>query len=306
LLGADRAKLQSYIEAAWQIGESAKQAISIDNVLDALEDPRIELVGKLGIARAIIKAEADSPSFKPLSPVRPLDLSRFDETWYSSFTKLLTENVRKSAVDGLFSNLEIINFNYDRCIEHYLPFSLANYYGVEPDDIRKIMETLVVHRPYGATGRLPWQKGNGPPVKFGTVDTRQLIEVAKQLQTFTERVQEGTEISAMKSSVAKADRIIFLGFAFHRQNVELIAEKTQGHTEIIATALNISSNDRTVIKAELESEFGFTAFAGESRITFADTTCQSLFKDYWRSLTAKKSDRKPMKLLSYKKGAWTS
>jgi len=281
-------ELNKHLAAGWQLAKSAKQAISIDNVIDALEDPRVELIGKISIVSAILKAEAASPIFR-MTNTHPqtLEMSNFDATWYSSLTKLLTENVRISAVGELFTNLEIINFNYDRCLEHYLPFSLADYYGLAPDAIWEIMQTLAVHRPYGIAGRLPWQTGHGPSVGFGEGSPQILAEVSQQIRTFTERVEEGTELEAIRSAVSKADRIIFLGFAFHRQNVELLAKKVQGHTEIVATALGISKSDRSVIEDELERAFAFDGILNEHRIVLAETTCDQFFRDYWRTLRAR-------------------
>jgi hypothetical protein len=298
--GREVEKLNAHLPAGRQLGTSAKQAISIDNVIDALEDPRVELVGKLGIAKAILMAEGSSLKFK-LSERHPsvLDVSNFSSTWYGSLTKLLTENIRKSEVGELFSNFEIINFNYDRCLEHYLPYSLAEYYGLSVEKIRDITQTLVVHRPYGMAGRLPWQKLSGPGVGFGESDARQLAEVAQQLRTFTERVEERAELKAMKASIAKADRIIFLGFAFHRQNVQLLAQKVQPHTEIVATALKISKSDKSVIEDELAKAFEFDGFDHRGRIELADATCNNFFNEYWRTLTAEKSDREPVEMPSF-------
>lgn len=293
--GREVDKLNEHLRAARQLGESAKQALSIDNVIDALEDPKIELVGKMGIVRAILKAEASSPTFKtPDNYPQNLDMSKFEGTWYGSLTKLLTENVRKSEIERIFDNFEIVNFNYDRCLEHYLPFSLASYYGVAPDDIRAIMPSLAIHRPYGIAGRLPWQQGNGPSVGFGQGNSQQLADVAQQVRTFTERIEEETELEAMKAAVASADRIIFLGFAFHRQNVELLSQKVQGHTEVLATAFGISKSDKSVIEDELSKAFEFDGILNEDRIILADATCNQFFKDYWRTLTAEKGDHEPM------------
>src|SRR3990172_2287556 len=55
--GREVVKINEHLKAGWQLGESAKQALSIDNVIDALEDQQVELVGKLGIVRAILKSE---------------------------------------------------------------------------------------------------------------------------------------------------------------------------------------------------------------------------------------------------------
>lgn len=289
--GAEVTKLNDHLHAAWQLGASAKQALSIDNVIDALEDPRVELVGKLGIVRAILKAEAASPAFRRVDNMPDtIELSRFSDTWYASLTKLLTENVRKSQVERIFDNLEIVNFNYDRCLEHYIPISIASYYGVNPGDIREIMQGLTIHRPYGVAGQLPWQKGSAPSVGFGECSAQQLADVAQQVRTFTERVEEGAELAAMKAAIANADRIVFLGFAFHRQNVELLSQKMQDHSEIVATAFQISKSDKAVIEDELEKAFEYKVMLNDSRTELADMTCAQFFKEYWRTLTAEKGE----------------
>jgi hypothetical protein len=292
--GTEVAKTNEHLAAARQLGESAKQALSIDNVIDALEDPQVELVGKLGIVRAILKAEAASPVFKRVDNMPDtLDLSKFNETWYSSLTKLLFENIRKSQIENIFDNLEIVNFNYDRCLEHYLPFSLASYYGLKPDAIREIMQGLTIHRPYGMAGRLPWQIGEAPSVGFGEGSPHQIADVAQQVRTFTERVEEGDELAAMRATIAGADRIVFLGFAFHRQNVELLAQKMQDHSEIVATAYQISKSDKSVIEAELGKAFDHSFAMPDTRIQLADMKCAQFFKEYWRTLTAEKGDHEP-------------
>jgi hypothetical protein len=298
--GREVTKINEHIKAGRQLSESAKQALSIDNVIDALEDPQIELVGKLGIVQAILKAEAASESFK-YNDYKPdsLELSSFSNSWYSSFTKLLTENVRKSQISRIFDNLKIVNFNYDRCLEHYLPISLASYYGVKPDAVREIMQGLIIHRPYGVAGRLPWQEGHAPSVRFGEGSPQQLADVAQQIRTFTERVEEGEELAAMRATIADADRVVFLGFAFHRQNVKLLAQRTQGHSEIVATAYQISQSDKSVIEDELGKAFEHDFMIKDQRIRLADMTCAQFFKEYWRTLTAEKGDHEPLSLGEY-------
>jgi len=295
--GANVEKTNQHLKAARQLAESAKQALSIDNVIDALEDAQVELVGKLGIVRAILKAEANSSKFKRVDNMPDsLDITKFEETWYSSLSKILTENVRKSQITEIFDNLEIINFNYDRCLEHYLPISLGSYYGVPPADVREIMQGLVIHRPYGVAGRLPWQKGDAPSVDFGGGSPKQLADVAQQVRTFTERVEEGDALAAIRNTVANADRIVFLGFAFHRQNVALISQKMQDHAEIIATAYQISGSDKSVIETELGKAFDHEYSINDHRIKLSDMTCSQFFKENWRTLTAEKGDHEPYRM----------
>ena len=287
--GAAVGKLQDHLKAGRQLGASAKQALSIDNVIDALEDQQVELVGKIGIVRAILTAEAASLAFRRREAhMNSLDLSKFEKTWYNSLTQLLTENVRKSQVDRIFDNLEIINFNYDRCLEHYLPFSLGSYYGIEPSHFQKIMQQLTIHRPYGIAGRLPWQGGTRPSVDFGGGSPQQLADVVQQIRTFTERMKEGDELAAIKKTMANADRVLFLGFAFHRQNVALLSQKMQNHAEIVATAYQISNSDKSVIYSELGRAFEHKVAINGSRIQLSDMTCAQFFKEHWRTLTAEK------------------
>jgi hypothetical protein len=293
-------KLNEHLKAGWQLSESAKQALSIDNVIEALEDPQIELVGKLGIVRAILRAEAASPVFMRRDNMPDtLELSKFNETWYSSLSKLLTENVRKSQISRIFDNLEIVNFNYDRCLEHYLPISLASYYGLKPDDVREVMQGLTIHRPYGIAGRLPWQQGDAPSVSFGGGSPQQVADVAQQVRTFTERVEEGDELASIRATMAGADRVVFLGFAFHRQNVELIAQKMQDHSELVATAYQISKSDKSVIEDELGKAFEHDFMMNDTRIKLEDMTCAQFFNEYWRTLTAEKGDHEAFNMPNF-------
>ena len=70
----------------------------------------------------------------------------------------------------------------------------------------------------------------------------------------------------------------------------------QGHTEVVATAFNISNSDKSVIHSELEKALEFQGMLNEHRIEPADMTCHQFFKGYWRTLTAEKSDREPLEM----------
>lgn len=287
----------SHLLAGRQLRESARQALSIDNVIDALEDPKVELIGKLGIVRAILHAEGASNMFRPPERGRDeLQLAQFAPTWYSSLTQLLTENVRRSLVGDIFTNLQVINFNYDRCLEHYLPYSLANYYGLPLADAQRVVAKLRVHRPYGVAGRLPWQPGDAPAVQFGGGSAAEVAEVAPLIRTFTEQVEEGTLLEAMREAVAEAERIVFLGFAFHRQNMQLIGRPALENAEVLATAYGISRSDRGVIETELGDALWPDETPGQGQIQLAEMTCADLFRNYWRTLTAGPGNNGPMRL----------
>jgi hypothetical protein len=278
-------KINQHLAAARQLVSSSEHALSIDNVIEALEDEKVERVGKLGIARKILEAEDKSAHFRAQYDSRDnLDVKNFSDSWYGNLAKLLTENVIKSEIAQIFSNLEIVNFNYDRCLEQFLPFAISAYYGIDLGQARELLTTLPIHRPYGSVGKLPWQPGDRPSVAFGNATSRSLADVVPEIRTFTETVDDGEELSAIRNAVATADRIVFLGFAFHRQNVELISVPAKDHCEMIATMFGIQPDNRQIIISELQKSFGYNS---SMNWDFPSHKCAELFTAYWRRLSAK-------------------
>lgn len=285
--GGEVKKLNEHLLAAWQLAASARQAKSIDAVIDALECPKVELVGKVGIARAILAAEKSSKFFavKRGYPDQ-IDIKKFGNTWYAQLSSILFDGLRKSEVDRVFEKIEIINFNYDRCIETYLAYSIAEYYGLNLPEAQAIVRTLVMHRPYGSIGKLPWYGGERPHVQFGQAEPQDVASAAGQVRTFTEQVEEGEALNAIRNATSGADRIVFLGFGFHRQNIELIAQGVPKHCEILGTAYGLSDDTKGIIRDELRTAFEMYDEEQPMRINLAALTCADFIAEHSRRLTA--------------------
>ena len=173
--------------------------------------------------------------------------------------KFLTLDCHKNDINQLFNNVSFIIFNYDRCVEHFIFHFLQNYYGIDPDEAAEIISGVKLFHPYGLVGQLPWQTG-GDGTPFGSNDHLwQLLSLADQIKTFAERIEDEAEIHKMRQLVQEASQIVFLGFAFHMQNMDLITP--QGKTDInrvFATAVGISTSNCDVIEADILSRFGDT------------------------------------------------
>jgi hypothetical protein len=93
--------INPHLHACWHIRDAMPQAISIDNFIDSqFGDARIELCGKLGIARAILRAERQSlMAFDPSQPDRAPNLMRLEQTWFNKLFQLITENCRKADLE---------------------------------------------------------------------------------------------------------------------------------------------------------------------------------------------------------------
>ena len=76
--------------------------------------------------------------------------------------------------------------------------------------------------PYGSLGdyRLPEHQDG---LYFGNENYNDLNSIAKNIKTYSERSEPISEVTvAIRKELAEAETIIFLGFAFHLQNIELI------------------------------------------------------------------------------------
>ncbi len=289
----DVTSYNEHLHSAWQIVASSQQGLSIDNVLHALEDEKAALVGKFGIVSCILAAEEASPLSKWVDHFPDkINPSSFSNTWLGQLTKLLTEGRTKSDIESIFDNLSIINFNYDRVIEHYLPFAISNYYGLQPSAIREIMPKLKILRPYGKAGDLPWENAENL-VPFGNFASKYVKIAASQILTFTEQVKDVDLVSNVRTLLENADRVVFLGFGFHRQNLDLLRSHAQKHVEIHGTSFNISNSDTQMIKQELRSIFGlegYSVFREHEYARLYGLECNNFISEIWRTLSGTPGD----------------
>lgn len=285
-----RGGINPYLHAAWRIRDAMPQAISIDNFIDShRSDEKIALCGKLGIARCILTAESNSHLQIARGNINnKLDFSGLETTWFHTFFQLLTENCQQADLPQRLSKVVIICFNYDRCIEHYLYSALQNYYDLKPEEAAAVLSNLEIHHPYGTVGKLPWQDQKGGFDFGATPSPKQLLALAGELRTFTEGIDANTSnISAIRGALSNSCRIAFLGFAFHRLNIELLFPGLADGAKVrvcpvYATAHGISQADLQMIKQELTNNGGIHP---EHVYLRNDLKCSQLIREFWRSLS---------------------
>lgn len=263
-------------------------AISIDNFLDAhRDDTHMNLCGKLAIVSTILQAEAKSKLASP-TRVQNINVSNMVGTWYARFFQMLTENVDKASAHNLFDEVAIICFNYDRCIERFLVQAVRTYYGFSLDEATAIVSKLEVYHPYGTVGPLPWQAGE-PKINFGSKTAEGLLSLAGRIKTFTDRMDDENLLYRIQEEIFLADTIVFLGFAFHPTNMQLLTPKVETKTRrVFATTFGLSPSDEQVIKDSISLMMGkLGSFTGnEVDIVLANEKCQDFFRQYFRSLSA--------------------
>ncbi|WP_295708998.1 hypothetical protein [uncultured Brevundimonas sp.] len=265
--GSDEVLLNAVVQAGqrrrardWHViangmAPGIRHASSIDRYLHLHRDNEaIVTIGKVAIARSILAAEQDShlgrdsidlPGIKNALGGQP--------HWLQQLVFRLQEDVSLESMMSMFSNMTIITFNYDRIIEHYLFHAVQDLGGFDPQTAAQIMTGLKIIHPYGKIGRLPWQKEPGDALPFGhweNLHWETVIQAGERLRTFTETIEEDDLIDAIKGAVNHAEQIVFMGFSFLPQNLDLMgAESESSASSIWATSyMESESNVRAASK----------------------------------------------------------
>jgi hypothetical protein len=284
-----RGDVNQYLHAAWRIRDAMPQAMSIDSFIDAhRDDGKVELCGKLAIAKSILSAERNSRLYIDPHRREGMAFGNLTGTWFGEFLKLLVDGVAKGDIGNIFDNVSFIIFNYDRCIEHYLVNAIANYYAISTAEAQKIVGKLEIIHPYGVVGDLPWQSTGGLHMEFGSDYWPKLLNISGRIKTFTEQIEEESILRRVRESIEQTDAVVFLGFAFHDQNMELMSiSEMSSVRRVFATTKDVSDSDAGVIHRNIHRLLRQPEMHPQAaRIELKDTTCFGLFKEYRRSLTS--------------------
>ncbi len=279
----------SYLQEAEHISEALPLAISIDNFIDAHKDnEKIAFCGKLAIIRSILDAEKNSLLyFKRSQADSNINFSNLETTWYLPFFQILTENCGKNDLKDRFQSITLIIFNYDRCIEYFILNALQKYYRISKDEAADLVRCINVYHPYGSVGSLTQLESNSVTMDFGE-DPRieQLLPLSQKIKTFTEGTDpSSSEILAIQRHMSKASKLVFMGFAFHKLNMQLITpNKNEGvdYPELkncYATTYGISESDKEVINRQINELYN-----REIDTKMVNLKCGNFFTEFWRSL----------------------
>ena len=138
----DREGINGYLAAARRIREGPSFSKSIDTFLDAhRSDQRIQLLGKLAIAKTILEQEQSSCLSIPEGSRDFRDANEVTRSWYAELAKVLNDGISRDRVNSIFSKVSFIVFNYDRCVEYYLEQSIRRHYGLADHEVYSVLKS---------------------------------------------------------------------------------------------------------------------------------------------------------------------
>lgn len=263
-----------FFRAAGRIREGLPFAQSIDDFLDQHRtDQYVNLYGKAAIVQSILEAERDSYLFfNRLEGTETFDAEKLTDTWFAKFMYMLCRGIPRENVTQVFEKIAFIVFNYDRCVEHFLIHALKRAYSIRFEDAAALVGKLHIVHPYGSVGDLS-------QVPFGHTRVN-AIQLAASIKTYTEQAGERDVTDKIASEVERAECMIFLGFAYHNQNLQILRPANRPPGKLIyGTTLAMSNSDMTVVHQQLTPLFAPAA------LYLDKLTCAGLFDNYAKSLT---------------------
>lgn len=210
-----------YIDLAGTIRNGLAHSKSIDNFIRT-HNTNTELVElcKIAISDVICQCERSS-ILQPDGHIKPFFRQEPKPyTWLEVFTKNYFAEYDVIEFEDAISQLKIVCFNYDRCIEIFLRRAIVDYFNIPTPRAQEIVDQIEIIHPYGSLGPV-W--GHEVSVEFASSTTAfDVLKSANEIRTFHEGVSDPSVALRIHKAIGWAESIVFLGFGFLQQNMELL------------------------------------------------------------------------------------
>ncbi len=284
----DNNVVSNLIRKADIMSEGLSFATSIDDYIDTYSesDPEIARIGKWAIATCLIEEERIC-KLKRKARGEPPNLSAVEGSWIANLFTAMASRVPSANVEQMFEKVSFIVFNYDRCLEWYLQHALEKRFPIDIERAKAVVESCRIVHPYGDLGSLRKTDFGTDlqPEYFGCGDA--VIEMSGRLLTLSESKRVKTD--DIHGALSKAQRIIFLGFGFHGENVELLTTKAARIVDFRATAHELTTNARATVLEKIRKVCGRRGPLLNSKLDndhLVDCLCGSLMNDEYLYLTS--------------------
>ncbi|TNE62147.1 MAG: hypothetical protein EP335_13335 [Alphaproteobacteria bacterium] len=283
------------VSTAHKLSKGLTLAASIDNFIAThLDDPFMVAIGKAAIVNRILLAEQNSYLYYRTNP-NDWNTAQVKKSWLMPFFHKLVSGVKQSEISNIFRNVSIISFNYDRCIESFLCTAISRYFDCDILTSFSIVSGLKIVRPYGSIAPLARNDTVENALTYGAEPSvARLSHFYQNIKTFSEDDPDKDILHAAQNLVLKARKIVFLGLAFHAQNIpfysvldadKLGPRQLRGLSpKVFATAYSRSKADVEYIYGELNSCICNAYQTNSAEIYVENLKCEQLLRDYSKSI----------------------
>jgi hypothetical protein len=193
---------------------------SIDDFLG--RHPDDTAMGKALIAAELVPYENESRLFDTWSS----DLAGLSDEdqrreragrWYSYLWQRLMKTPTFEQLEG--NRVSFITFNYDRSLEQYLFTVVKETYDKDGPSCAGMVSHFPIIHVYGQLGKLDWQDADKGRAYSPTVTNDRLHLAADSVKILSEGSEDSTEFGQARDLLLHANRVFFLGFGYHRENL---------------------------------------------------------------------------------------
>ncbi|MBL7661876.1 hypothetical protein JNK13_03890 [bacterium] len=175
-------------------------APTIDEFLSRREE--FVKIARAAIAQELIKYE------------EPNLLQRRSDNWYLLLRTKIIEAIEQNQYGPVF-----VTFNYDRSIDKFLTDLIFSNF---PKRAESLIDTTQVLHVHGRLGYLDTDKQNGFKREYSSNATaEQILQSSEGIRVISELEHDyGKEMQVAQAVIAKAKKVIFLGFGYDDTNLD--------------------------------------------------------------------------------------
>ncbi len=239
-------------------------------------------LGKQAIALFIHNEEIGSTFSEKI-----IDDSKRIQNWYSILFDRMTKNIKSPETVGEFSynKVKFITFNYDRSLEYFLHSRLMANFGQSKgtkNTIIEVLNDLQIYHVYGSLGKLEWQKLDMLNLGYREKITySKLIKISENIQIMHGSRGESPLLEKIKDIISDHNLLVFLGFAFAEENVDILNFKECIHAfSIYATCYGMTDSEvsyRKKLFLQTSTPLGSYKFEN-------DYHCAMLLRNYYNEI----------------------
>lgn len=214
---------------------------SIDTFLE--KNPTLIDAGKIAIASVLLPQEIGDF----------LVGFNMQDDWYEYLHNLLSG---QCSFNDFGKNLSVITFNYDRSFEQSLYNHLTNLYLTTKtkEECVKQLRTIPIIHVYGKLGDLPWETDDKSlSIPYGGNLAGEEVDIRYKRIEWAARsidiLPEGCNMDDEKQKeidklITNAEKIFFLGFGFHSENLRKINLDSFDFGDVKATIYELPNDQR--------------------------------------------------------------
>lgn len=228
-------------------------APTIDEFLSRREE--FIRIGRAAIAQELIKYED------------PVVLQRRSDNWYLMLRTKIIEAIEQNQYGPVF-----VTFNYDRSIDQFITDLI---YSNFPQRAEHLMDTTQILHVHGRLGYLDTDKASKFKRPYSSsASPEQILQSSEGIRVISELKHDyGKEMQVAQAAIAKAKRVIFLGFGYDDTNLDRLRingfhqkKPWDGENKYYGTAFKLPTKRVEELKQESEGRL----FLGETQKAITD------------------------------------